>query len=293
MCRHPTRLFVLLPVFALACDDAASPPTGATAADPKGDRGDGAHAYRTVQDEALPADAHATLSAALDELARVRVEGSSGRQRRLAAETLARIEAGVVRVEAIERARGMDLWHMCKDLDAHAACNGEPPTGDEAANWEGDAALRAALASDLDGYMWGDRLYFRFDDALEPSALAATLIHEVNHVLNRSECSYYADYFAHEVEPTLAFLEEYRAFVAECVFRRGSGGTASRCDGWANAQLEEREYGLSPDLSRLIAEDETGTRTIAEALFDEDGRFGWLAPSADVWPPDFAECEAF
>lgn len=293
MFRHTPVLVALLSLSALACDGSTSPQGDARPTDPKGDRGDGAHAYRTVRDEALPADAHATLSAALAELARVEVEGSSGRQRRLAAETLARIEAGAVRLDAIERARGMDLWHMCKDLDAHDACRGEPPHEDEADTWDGDDALRDALANDLDGYMWGDRLYFRFDDALEPSALAATLVHEVNHVLNRSECSYYADYFAHEVEPTLAFLEEYRAFVTECVYRRGSNGTATRCDGWANAQLEERDYGFSPDLSRLVAEDEDGTRTIAEALFDEDGRFGWLAPSADVWPADFAECEAF
>lgn len=291
--RHPpTRLLALLPLFALGCDDSSSPQGDATPADPKGDRGDGAHAYRTVLDEALPADAHGILGAALTELARVGVEGSSGRQRRLATETLARIETGAVRLDAIERARGMDLWHMCKDLDAHDACRGGPPSGEEAAAFEGDDALLAALATDLDGYMWGDRLYFRFDAALEPSALAATLVHEVNHVLNRSECSYYADYFAHEVDATLAFLEEYRAFVAECVYRRGSGGTAARCDGWANAQLEERDYGFSPDLTLLIAEDEDGTRTIAESLFDEDGRFGWLAPNTDVWPADFAECEA-
>jgi len=292
MRRHPTRLFALLPVFALACDDSTSPQGGTTPTDPKGDRGDGGHAYRTVQDGALPADAHATLSAALAELARVEVEGSSGRQRQLAAETLARIEAGAVRLDAIARARGLDLWHMCKDLDAQDACRGEPPSGEQAAAFEGDDSLRAALDEDLDGYMWGDRLYFRFDDALDPSALAATLVHEVNHVLNRSECSYYADYFAHEVDATLAFLEEYRAFVAECVFRRGATGTASRCDRWANAQLVERDYGLTPDLSLLLDEGDDGTRAIAESLFDQDGRFGWLAPATEVWPADFAECEA-
>ena len=290
MRRHPPLVFALV-IAAVACDGAEATPDQSPASDLKGDRDTTAHTYRGIGDDPLPAAANATVLAALAELARVGSEGSSGRQRRLAAETLARIEAGVVLIGAIDGARGMDLWHMCKDLDANDACAGNPPPADEAAGWSGDEALRDALAAELDGYMWGNRLYFRFDDALAPSALASTLVHEVNHVLNRSECSYYEDYFAHEVEPTLAFLEEYRAFVAECVFRRGSGGTASRCDGWANAQLEEREYGFSPDLSLLLGADEEGTCAIAEALFDEDGRFGWLAPEADRWPVDFAECE--
>lgn len=288
MRRHMPRLFALLAVSALACGDDVIPEVSPPTPDLKGDRDAADHTYHTVDGEPLLADAHLSLDSALAELARVAVEGSSGRQRRLAAETLARIEAGMVLIGDIARARGMDLWHMCKDLDGHAACAGDPPADDD---WSGDDTLREALADSLDGYMWGDRLYFRFDEALDPSALAATLVHEVNHVLNRSECSYYEDYFAHEVDPTLAFLEEYRAFVVECVFRRGANGTASRCDGWANAQLEERDYGFVPDLSLLIAEDEDGTRTIAESLFDDDGRFGWLAPVIEVWPSDFAECE--
>jgi hypothetical protein len=42
--------------------------------------------------------------------------------------------------------------------------------------------------------------------------LAATLVHEVNHVINRSEVGYYDDL------PTSAFLHEYRAFHAERLF---------------------------------------------------------------------------
>ena len=42
--------------------------------------------------------------------------------------------------------------------------------------------------------------------------LAATLVHEVNHVINRSEVGYYDDL------PTSAFIHEYRAFYAEALF---------------------------------------------------------------------------
>jgi arylsulfatase len=153
----------------------------------------------------------------------------------------------------------------------------------------------AAEVDAIDGYQWGDRIYFAFaaegSKGLAPDALAVTLVHEVNHVLNRSECSYYADVWAHKVDDTLAFLEEYRAFIAECVHRRGAGATVARCDAWANAQLTERDYGFSPDLVALLGEGATDTRPIAQALFADDGQFGWLTPRAERWPEDFAACE--
>ncbi len=63
------------------------------------------------------------------------------------------------------------------------------------------------ISSQLDGYMWGNRIYVaRGKTARE---LAATLVHETNHVLNRSDVGYYDDL------PTSAFLHEYRAFDAE------------------------------------------------------------------------------
>jgi hypothetical protein len=51
-----------------------------------------------------------------------------------------------------------------------------------------------------------------------PSELASTLVHEVVHVLNRSECRYYKDVSAHRLDDNAAFVEEFRSFFAECIF---------------------------------------------------------------------------
>lgn len=72
------------------------------------------------------------------------------------------------------------------------------------------SAVTAAITEQLDGYMWSNRIYVA--RGLDPQRLAATLVHEVNHVINRSEVGYYDDL------PTSAFLHEYRAFYAEREF---------------------------------------------------------------------------
>jgi hypothetical protein len=72
--------------------------------------------------------------------------------------------------------------------------------------------LTAAISEELAGYRWSNRIYV--SRGQEPVRLAATLIHEVNHVINRSEVGYYDDL------PTSAFLHEYRAFYAEAQFDR-------------------------------------------------------------------------
>ena len=86
-------------------------------------------------------------------------------------------------------------------------------------------ALPSILA-DLAGYMWGNRVYVVLGGSTE--ALAATLMHEVNHVLNRSDENYYLplDREPEESERRMilnelrvdegrAFVEEYRAFYLE------------------------------------------------------------------------------
>lgn len=69
---------------------------------------------------------------------------------------------------------------------------------------ENSRAARA-IRDAVDGYMWDDRIYVA--KGLSPKALARTLAHEVNHVLNRSEESYRSK--------DAIFIEEYRAHVAE------------------------------------------------------------------------------
>lgn len=66
------------------------------------------------------------------------------------------------------------------------------------------------LTENLDGYMWSNRIYVA--RGLPVRRLAATFIHEVNHVVNRSEVGYY------ENLPTSGFLHEYRSFALEAEF---------------------------------------------------------------------------
>lgn len=74
-----------------------------------------------------------------------------------------------------------------------------------------EAAFRAITRS-INGYMWDDRIYL--SAGLSPKELASTLVHEVNHVLNRSEEHYRSD--------RQILVEEYRAFYSERVFAKQS-----------------------------------------------------------------------
>jgi hypothetical protein len=73
-----------------------------------------------------------------------------------------------------------------------------------------DSPIAAKLAEELDGYMWSNRIYVA--NGQPARRLAATLIHEVNHVINRSEVGYYEDL------PTSGLIHELRAFHVESVF---------------------------------------------------------------------------
>lgn len=70
--------------------------------------------------------------------------------------------------------------------------------------------IAKVLTEELDGYMWSNRIYVSRGQPVR--RLAATLIHEVNHVINRSEVGYFDDL------PTSGFIHEYRAFHAESLF---------------------------------------------------------------------------
>lgn len=78
------------------------------------------------------------------------------------------------------------------------------------------AALRAITTS-LNGYMWDDRIYLA--PGLTPKDLARTIVHEVNHVRNRSEEHYRSD--------QQILVEEYRAFYAERLFAKESVSAAA------------------------------------------------------------------
>jgi hypothetical protein len=216
--------------------------------------------------------------------------GETEIQRALAAETVARIEAEDVLVARVEDARGEDLWHMCMDLMPET-CGPRPADGE----WSGTEKMRAAIVADLDGYQWGNRLYFTLSDDLDPRAFAATLVHEVNHVLNRSECSYYRDFDSHMVDQTRAFMEEFRAFYAECWLEKGAQATVDGCREQAVHTLTDLEYDMTPDFEELMPGEfhplEQISEELIESRFWEEGSFGYLVPSQQNWPEDFTPCD--
>ena len=98
--------------------------------------------------------------------------------------------------------------------------------------------VRPGLEDDLAGYQWGNRIYFTLSSATDVDELAATLVHETNHVLNRSECNYYRVMETHVVEPDRAYIEEYRAFLSECYFNEESATVAS-CSTYAKGRVDD------------------------------------------------------
>jgi hypothetical protein len=123
----------------------------------------------------------------------------------LAGRTLWSIEAGYVKIDELRDLTCADFERVRADLpDA-----GLTPEDRERLHTRG-SDVAATIENELDGYMWSNRIYVSRGQS--PIRLAATLIHEVNHVLNRSEVGYYDDL------PTSAFIHEYRAFYAEAQF---------------------------------------------------------------------------
>lgn len=214
---------------------------------------------------------------AMLEIDEVASDDSAPLRAALARETFNRIDQGDVLLGSVAGARGVDLWHMCKDLK-HSACPGDELPSDD---WEGTQDLLDAVAFDLAGYQWGNRLYFTLSDVTLDDVVA-TLVHEVNHVLNVSHCSYYTDLSEHTLDNDLAFMEEWRAFFVECVWLQGNEASADGCDEWARVALVDRDYGLN-------VPDELDTLTLAMELLSGDT--GLLVPSPDVWPGDFSPCE--
>jgi len=123
----------------------------------------------------------------------------------LAQLTLQSIEAGLVKIDELRDLTCADFERVRADLPDAGL---EPE--DRALLHKRGSAVAAAIENELDGYMWSNRIYVsRGQSALR---LAATLVHEVNHVINRSEVGYYDDL------PTSAFIHEYRSFYAESLF---------------------------------------------------------------------------
>ncbi|MBW2456776.1 MAG: hypothetical protein JRI68_19825 [Deltaproteobacteria bacterium] len=259
---------------------------GCTAPDTAGQ--DAAHsetAYNFADvnpDDPLEGDDRAKLLQAFAELASLGLEGDGDEQRGLATETLARITAGDVLLGSTAAARGIDRWHMCADFGL-SACDGSWPSDDD---WLGDDEVALTVETELDGYQWGNRLYFTFGPELQAAELASTLVHEVNHVLNRSECHYYTDMEAHLIDDTPAFVEEYRAFTTECLYT-GHADDAAGCNAYALEWVAG--YGFSEDLTTVLPDGSDDPLLLAELILSE--QLGFLFPLPERWPAGFGPCD--
>lgn len=124
-------------------------------------------------------------------------------------EELARLTAQSIRDRHVKVDELVDL--TCWDFERVRA--DLPDAGLTPADWhrlqDRGSPVAAAIRAEIDGYMWSNRIYVA--RGLTVSALAATLVHEVNHVINRSEVGFYEDL------PTSGFVHEYRSFYAEAV----------------------------------------------------------------------------
>jgi len=179
----------------------ASTPEGSDEAiDDKGDRGGPTGRFTEVDPTHSSKAFRAYITKALDVLA---ADDSP-----LAQLTLKSIAAGYVRLDELVDLTCADFERVRADL---------PDAGLTAADYahlhDRGSAVKAAIENELDGYMWSNRIYVSRGQTAK--RLAATLIHETNHVVNRSEVGYYDDL------PTSAFIHEYRAFYLEAQFDPG------------------------------------------------------------------------
>jgi hypothetical protein len=120
----------------------------------------------------------------------------------VARRTLRALTSGRVKVDGFSDFTRRDFRHVAKDLHLRLK--------DYARLRDPDSKPAREIARDLEGYEWDDRVYVA--GGVGARRLASRLVHEVTHVLNRSE--------EHYRGPKEILLEEYRSFYAEKLFAR-------------------------------------------------------------------------
>jgi len=115
------------------------------------------------------------------------------------------IRAGKVKIDELVDMTCWDFERVLREIT-----DGSLTSDDWAHLHDHGGDVDDTLAGEIDGYMWSNRIYVSRGQPLK--RLAATLVHETNHVINRSEVGYWDDL------PTSAFLHEYRAFYAEAMY---------------------------------------------------------------------------
>jgi hypothetical protein len=129
--------------------------------------------------------------------------------------TYAYLHAGRARVGTFNELTKHDFLHIAHDLSESGIHL--RPTSYAGLHTPGSRTAQA-IANHFDAYMWSDRIYVRSHERAD--RLASALVHETNHVINRSS--------AHYRGAKAGFREEYRAFYVEALFR-GEEMTKERC----------------------------------------------------------------
>jgi hypothetical protein len=193
MCRLPLSVLVL--GLCSACVAGADDEPDDVGGDGKDDRGD-----RPAFLEVDPSHSSAAFRAYVGRA----IEALEADDSEIAQLTARSIRAGRVRIDEL-----VDL--TCWDFErARQEITGVTLTSADYARLRPGSTVADAINDELDGYMWSNRIYVSRGQPTRQ--LASTLVHELNHVVNRSEVGYWDDF------PTSAFVHEYRAFHAERMF---------------------------------------------------------------------------
>jgi hypothetical protein len=115
------------------------------------------------------------------------------------------IAMGLVKVDSLDDMTRHDYLQLRKEMKGALDANGYQTLSDKRSS-----AYRAVTTA-IDGYMWDDRIYVVPN--LSVKDMVTTLVHEVNHVLNKSEENYQT--------PKAILQEEYRAFLASALVNSG------------------------------------------------------------------------
>jgi hypothetical protein len=169
--------------------------------------------FREVNPARSSARFRGQIHAALDVLRRAARSGDA-----IAGATYDAIVSGRVRIDALADLRRDDYLRVRRDLMKGGVTLPGYDEGLGAPNTPGHGRALRAITSGVAGYMWDDRVYV--DTRLSAFELAATLVHEVNHIFNQSE--------EHYRSPRAILVEEYRAFYAEHLFRHGKPPTKAQ-----------------------------------------------------------------
>jgi hypothetical protein len=114
------------------------------------------------------------------------------------------VTSGQVKLDELADLTRGDFNHIRKEFAREGV---DLPVEDYARLHDERAKATRAITTSVNGYMWDDRIYVARD--LPVALLARTIVHEVNHVVNRSEENYRGE--------KGIFVEEYRAHYAEAL----------------------------------------------------------------------------